>query len=316
MGNKLLTYNGNIITSNNNVIKYTIRNISGGTITTFEDYTIHTFTGGTEYFVTDTEIDVEYFLVGTGGSGGGCVYDGDTGQILSPGSGGGAGGITTGTTKLSPGSYKVIVDISPTVPGNGLALYSPYPDDMENRASDAIGGTHTFLYTNDGFVDANRGGSGRGGAFYHSSLHREEEFSSGGGSGSGGVCGGDIISISGGTNRAVQWGDVFIGNIGGGAVGGYFGSTTRLGKSGGGGGAGTSGGTATLSSNGIGGDGIWSDFNGVPTYYASGGSVSNSIENGAINTGNGGDGSDSIFEGGKGRAGGSGIAMIRYKTLA
>ena len=70
---------------------------TGGTITTDGDYTVHYF-GSDANFVTDTEQDVEYLVVGGGGSGAGLY------------GGGGAGGYRTATGfTVAAGTYAVQV---------------------------------------------------------------------------------------------------------------------------------------------------------------------------------------------------------------
>ena len=71
---------------------------TGGTITTFGDYVIHTFTSGGEFANADSTLtEVEVLVVGGGGGGG--VYGG----------GGGGGAVVSGTVSIAEASYSVMV---------------------------------------------------------------------------------------------------------------------------------------------------------------------------------------------------------------
>ena len=72
--------------------------VTGGTITTDGDYTIHSFTSSDDY-VTDTAQTVDYLIVAGGGSGG-----------ANYGGGGGAGGYRSFTgTALAAGTFGAVV---------------------------------------------------------------------------------------------------------------------------------------------------------------------------------------------------------------
>ena len=71
---------------------------TGGTVTTYNGKTIHTFTASGTFEASGAPGVVEYLVVAGGGSGG---YD--------DGGGGGAGGYLTGTTFISSGSVSVQV---------------------------------------------------------------------------------------------------------------------------------------------------------------------------------------------------------------
>lgn len=70
---------------------------TGGTITTVDGYTIHTFTTGGSFTVVSGG-EVEYLVVAGGGGGG-----------ADRGGGGGAGGMLTGSLAVTPGSYTITI---------------------------------------------------------------------------------------------------------------------------------------------------------------------------------------------------------------
>jgi hypothetical protein len=89
---------------------------SGGTLTTFGPYKIHTFTstGSSTFTVHQLASDepelnnIEYLIVGGGGGGGARRFD--IGPSLAMGGGGGAGGVMrTGSLNASTGSFTITV---------------------------------------------------------------------------------------------------------------------------------------------------------------------------------------------------------------
>ena len=78
--------------------------VTGGTITTVGDNTVHTFTASGSNFVTDVAGTVDYLVLAGGGGGGG------TDSATSRAGGGGAGGFRTGTGfAVAIGTYGVTV---------------------------------------------------------------------------------------------------------------------------------------------------------------------------------------------------------------
>ena len=227
---------------------------------------------------------VDYLVVAGGGGGSG----GDNGGTGGGGGGGGAGGLLTGTslTLSNSTTYDIIVGNG----GNGGAF---------NGGLGTNGGTSSLSGT--GLTTITAIGGGRAGALGNAAT--------GGSGGGGGGRGG-----SGGAGTAGQ------GNSGG--AGGNWGG------GGGGGGAGAAGSAAGGNAGGAGGDGIESSITGTATYYAGGGGggKNSSATSGAgglggggagntaatANTGGGGGGQPAGT--GAGRAGGSGIVILR--TLA
>ncbi|GEM_PF-2723010 len=66
---------------------------TGGTITTYDGYTVHTFTNGDNFVVDQTIYNVGYLIVGGGGAGG----DGWWGSAGGGGGGGGGNGLAGGS---------------------------------------------------------------------------------------------------------------------------------------------------------------------------------------------------------------------------
>ncbi len=259
---------------------------TGGTISTWDGYTIHTFTSnGTLTLPTATD-SIEFLIVGGGGGGGGGGTAGNEGH-----GGGGGGGLLTsddiGTISLSAGSYSIVI-------GSG------------GSQSSKGGNSSAFGYTAEGggfggFTSsaAGSGGSGGGGRGY-----------SGTQSGGAGNAGPPRQGYAGGTGNWVS------GQIMGGGGGGGAGNTGGAGTSsvGGAGGVGRSisitgsaifyaggGGGARDSSAGTGGNG--GGGNGATGTTGSGGA-------GTANRGGGGGGAGR--SGGSGGAGGSGIVIVRF----
>ena len=262
---------------------------TGGTITEADGYRIHTFTASGNFTVLLGSTTVEYLVV-AGGGGGGSNHGGG---------GGGAGGYSSGSITATQQTYSIVIG------GGGAAT-------ANGTNSSAFGITST--------------GGGAGGS--------ENGNASSGGSGGGGAGGASQRAGASGTSGQGTSGGT--GNNGGG--GGSYGS------GGGGGGAsqaGAAGGTGNPSTGGKGGDGSeWPTGSGV--YYAGGGGGGTwdtsspfnlggagglggggngaqgnnpaTAQDGATNTGGGGGGSqgNASFDR-TGKAGGSGIVIIRYR---
>jgi hypothetical protein len=265
---------------------------TGGTVTEYNSHRIHTFTQSGTFSVISGG-NVEYLIVAGGGGGPGRDIGG----------GGGAGGMKTGSTQLSAGSYNIVVGV-----GGGGSVDGQNPITSANKGSISSfnsiecqgGGTGKVYHVTTGTFS--NGGSGGGGAGYNN----PNDYTPGGTGISGeGYSGG--IGVVYGTN--------------------YYGG-------GGGGGAGEIGKSANNGRHG--GDGIQSDITGTNIYYAGGGGGAGhrSAGNGSLGTGGAGgggdagtslttsdrDGIDGLGGGGgaarntglTGGAGGDGIVIIRY----
>jgi len=76
----------------------------GGVVTELGNYRVHTFTGSGQFTVLDQNLNVEYLIVGGGGSGGNCQ-----GNSGTPAGGGGAGGVLIGSTILNRQPYTISI---------------------------------------------------------------------------------------------------------------------------------------------------------------------------------------------------------------
>ena len=265
---------------------------TGGTITTYTGYTVHSFTStGNTDFVVPGSANVDLLLVaGAGGGGGGSSGGGNGG-----GAGGGAGGVralasqavtaqtyvvTVGTGGAGGSGYangSVGVDSSAlglSASGGGYGGKWNHPGGPGGSGGGATnsntgGAGNAGSYTPvEGYAGANSigdvGGAGGGGA-------SEVGFpnTSGGTSGNRGGPGGDGISNSWRTNSAVTYGG------GGGGGSGNYGPGGGPGGTGGGASGGGWNGSGDDGTDGLGGGG-------------GGGSYNSSVDN------SGGDGGDGI----------------------
>jgi hypothetical protein len=271
----------------------------GGTITQDANYTYHTF-GASGTFTAQQSLTADILVV-AGGGGGGTGGDGEAGG------GGGAGGYRTGTSlSLTSQAYTVTVGAG----GVGGTSLAAFPTNGGNSTFSTITSSGGGYAGNEGQRNANSGGSGGGGcatgtgASGNSGSFTPAEGSSGG------------AGQSSGTKR------------GGGAGGGASASgAAGSGQQGGAGGAGTAPGSSWASTTGTGVNGYYAGGGGGGSGDVAGGAggsggggnggywgASTSNTNGVANTGGGGGGTISpayptIVPG---KAGGSGIVIIRY----
>jgi hypothetical protein len=275
---------------------------SGGNISYYGSYTIHTFTGSGTFTPSFTgQVEV---LVVAGGGGGGNAND----AFWEAGGGGGAGGLLYASSYgVSAGTGITVTVGAGGVGGKGIA------NPRSGNGSNSVFGGLTAI-----------GGGGGGGAYYAATS---------GGSGGGGDAyyGAGSLGIPYGTGITGQ------GNRGG--SGNLIASLSGAG--GGGGGAGAIGGTGQSSGNltgGAGGDGLPYSISGFTTYYAGGGggktAGNGSGAGGAGGLGGGGTGgaagnvaigtSGVDYTGGGGGGamatststgnGGTGVVIVRYLT--
>jgi len=258
---------------------------TGGTITTANGFTFHTFTSSGTFALTEpATMCVEVLIVGGGGGGGGG----------NGGGGGGAGGVVR-TCVTAGGSTAVVVGAL----GEGGA----------NAAYGTSGGSSSFF----GITAV---GGGAGGPMYYVGLD--------GGSGGGGGGNYTGTAIAGGSGTAGQgnaghagYPSAFAGGGGGGAGasgGGGAGGNDLIG------GAGQTyylGGVPYTVGGGGGGGDIYSPATGTGGVGGGGtgaGTTSNATA-GVANTGGGGGGGGYGSPNGDGANGGSGIVIIAYPTL-
>jgi hypothetical protein len=292
--------------SGNAVTKTVLAPPSGGTITTSGAYRIHTFTSSGTFVVTSALTNVEYLVI-AGGGGGGVANGG--------GAGGGAGGYRNSTgsensgrnssteSKLSLG----VANYTVTIGAGGAGGPINSNGDRGVQGSSTVFGSITSIGGGYGGGDANRaggaGGSG-GGAARNNTTEGAGTAGQGfnGGDGSGGNEGG-------GGGGAGQVGGTAIqspprgGNGGNGLASSITGSSVTRAGGGGGGAESPSDDVGGIGGTGGGGKG------------GQAGSVGSVPTAGTVNTGSGGGGSGDWNTGGNhtGKAGGSGIVIVRYQ---
>jgi hypothetical protein len=274
---------------------------TGGTITTYSGYRVHTFlTSGT--FTPASAFNVDMLIIGGGGSGGRTYWSG----------GGGAGGMLekTGVAVTNQG-YTITV-------GNGAASES------QNNHTSGLSGYASSV----SIISGGTAFGGGGGGAYNNSVPRTTD-ADGNAVGSGGGGGAYDDSGQAGTSGQGSAGGTGSANEGDGTTGG------------GGGGKGGAGEAGANADGGAGGDGATNAYRtGVAQGYAAGGGASQYYpqsggrEGGAVggvtlggaggswsatggagvaNTGSGGGASGANGESGHSSgAGGSGIVVIRY----
>ncbi len=265
---------------------------SGGTGTTFGDYTVRKFIANDTLTVTSPG-NIDYLVVGGGGSGGGGDANG------GGGGGGGGGGVVYQTGQnITIGSHAVTVGV-----GGTSGYWGVTGGNSVFQGFTALGGGGGAFAQSAGL----NGGSGGGGSRYSSPGGTGQQPSSasggfgrnggaaystrstaGGGGGAGGI-GATATSSTIGANGGLgkDYGSIFGTTVG---DGGWFAS------GGGGGGQGAATRTGTASAGGGGGGG--STWAGVA---------------GQANTGGGGSGGDGGTDN-YGGVGGSGIVIVRYLT--
>lgn len=228
----------------------------GGTQTIIDvsgvSYILHEFTSN-GVFNLNTDLEVEYVLVGGGGAGG----SGEASALGDGGGGGGAGGVLIGTQTLTAGSYTVTIG-----QGGQASRYHTHPIGDGGDTS-LVGPTTLTAF-----------GGGSGG---HESLFGQNGGSSGG---AGGIC---SVATGSGSLEGVNQGNK------GGERPGYTECGTYRGGAGGGG-AGSAG-TANLNTGGAGGAGITTNITGINQSIAAGGGGGRGASNAqSINGGTGGGG--------------------------
>jgi len=250
---------------------------TGGTITTANGYTRHTFTSTGSFVVTQGKAtSVEYLLVGGGGGGGGD-------DVAGAGGGGGGGEVKIGSVVVIPGTYTATVGT-----GGAAGLKSATGDGGTGASSSFYGVTAA------GGSGGAAGGDGRDGV-----------SGTVGGGGSGLATGGD-----GGTGTVSNGGSGTTNAGGGGGGADGNGSSASSGV----GGAGGSGRLWTPNSTRYGGGG---GGGGNPTGGSGtdgGGAGRSGTGAGTAGTANRGGGGGGARFGAVGGAGGSGIVIVQYPT--
>ena len=278
---------------------------SGGTITESGGYRIHTFTSSGNFVNTLSNLSVQYLVI-AGGGGGGVANGG--------GGGGGAGGYRLNTGEMSGrrSSSEAAMTINtgtfPVVVGAGGAG-NVHGGTAGSRGTAGTNSSFNSIVSNGGGYgggDASRpgGAGGSGGAAARNNTTRGS-----GTAGQGGDGGRAGVNAGGGGGGAGELlgPDGVDSNNGGRGGNGLSSSITgsSVGRAGGGGGGSespvNSSGGAASSGGGLGG---------------CAGSIGRAPTAGTANTGGGGGGSGDYNSGGNhnGKAGGSGIVIIRYQV--
>lgn len=279
---------------------------SGGTVTYYNEYKVHTFTGDGTFTVTAGGL-VEYLLVGGGAAGGSDI-----------GGGGGAGGFLEGSLILTPGSYTIDVGAGGTNAGTGQGIaYNSGSQDGRNTTAFGLtaiggggGGTEVSGCSGAGFGGCGGGmgprsarigftlrGQGQRGGFSFGPVG-PHAAGGGGGAGEQGQIGNSNPGGNGGKGRRSNIDGNNYYYAGGGGGGAY--ASSSVGGTGGLGGGGGAAAYSTVGSGGTGGRNNGSS-GGLGVYSVGG--------NAGANTGSGGGGGT---EGGGGGNGGSGIVIVRY----
>ncbi len=266
---------------------------SGGTVTTYGNYRVHSFTtSGTFTVPTGTTLTADVLMV-AGGGGGGSGYQGG---------GGGAGGmIASASQSISAGSKTVTVGGGGSGgPGNGGGNASSGSNTALTGFTTCIGGGRGGGQdTLSGNYDAQTGGSGGGGN--HSSGISGKSGTSGQGNSGGNGYDPSPHAGGGGGGKSAAGGNAT--NTRGGHGGAGAGNDYRTGSSsnyaGGGGGSARSN---IASNGGSGGGGAGGNGNGVAgsSLTGGGGGAGRGADYGGSNAGVGGNG-------------GGGIVVIRYQ---
>jgi hypothetical protein len=298
---------------------------TGGTITTSGNFKIHTFTGPGTFCVSCAgnslgSNTVSYMVVAGGGGGGGSSQTpNDAGS-----SGGGAGGYREG--KASTDCYTA----SPLNAPAGLPVAaSPYPITVGGGGAGINNNNAGSKGVNSTFSTITSAGGGGGGGYQvpEGQACRPIAVLQGGSGGGGGTYQNSPGQSGSGTGNQPPVSPPQ-GNDGGNGTGGRGGA--------GGGGAGAVGCNGSPSNAGNGGNGVTSEITGSPVTRGGGGgggsmpgtagsggtggggdasNVPNSSSPGTANTGGGGagGGKNNVNTNAVGKAGGSGIVVIRYK---
>ena len=261
---------------------------SGGTITEFTSagdlYRVHTFTSSDTFTLTDSNLSVDYLIVGGGG---GSNFDGS--------GGGGAGGVLTGNTTLTPADYNITVGAGGNAGIDAGTILATNGGNSIFNGLTAIGGGASGRYLSNAGSTGGSGGGGGSTAGSGGSGTPGQGFNGGNATGnllSGGAGGGGGASQAGNNGNSSpssKGGDGILTDITGIAT--YYA---------GGGGGGTASGT-TASTGGLGGGG-----NGNRR-----GSGTSTATDGLSATGGGAGGTGDREP--TGRNGGSGVVIIRYK---
>ena len=212
---------------------------TGGSVSYYNGYTIHTFLASGDFTVTDSSpVPISYVAVAGGGSGAGSGF----GPGQEAGGGGGAGGVVTNIPGLMPATQSA-VSISPGAPNKITIAIGSGAQGQNKSDGRGLQGNPTTLTCSPAPLSITCDGGGFGG-ISHPGSGNSAQNGGPGGSGGGGAEGDGSAGPNGGGGQ---------GNTGG-TGSGTAGSTENSG--GGGGGAGGTGsdapGNATGGAGGVG----------------------------------------------------------------
>ena len=291
---------------------------TGGTITTFGNYRIHTFTSSGTFGVGNLAVSADILMLAGGGGGGA-----GGGASTHSGAGGGAGGMFTSTSQSLTASTNYTIAI-----GSGGAGSSNSANKGGTGGNTSFTGQTTAVGGGGGGSrgssvagthPGNNGGSG-GGSVPDQGTYAGGLGTSGQGN-NGGACNRDLSrAASGGGGKGsigataadhLGTGESVNGADGGSGATNNYRTGSNVSYAGGGG----SGACKVGGNQGIAGD------SGVPANGGSGGDSGNSGQGGggSANTGQGGGGANSgslIGNTTNGGNGGSGICVVRYNAAA
>ena len=278
---RIIRVSASNVLNRKNVIVKPGKSAIGGTITTFGNYTIHTFTGNGTFAVSGGLLNCDVLVVAGGGGGGGHT-----------GGGGGAGGVVYSTSYTANGNISVSVGQG----GNGGTGANG------SNGSNSVFGTITAVGGGYGAINSATGGGGGSG---------------GGGGGCSGAMGVQNQTPSQG-NDGGNGAEQLTYGAGGGGGAGSVGANGNSSVGGGNGGSGadysaTFGTGFGVSGVVAGGGGGGRYLNGTNGSGGTGGGGNAPASNATANTGGGG-GGQSDNGAAKAGNGGSGVVVVRYLT--
>ena len=237
---------------------------TGGTVSLYKDYIIHTFTSSGTFTINSGSAPIEVLLVGGGGGGG-----------HTSGGGGGGGEVANVTRILGVGSYSVTIGTSgagatngvDVAPNGGTTVFNGISalggggagSDGNPGASGACGGGGTNGSTGGTGSPGYSGGNGSG------VWNNKGVGGGGGGMSAAGTSGASGVAGRGGEGIAstITGSSVVYGSGGGGGASGYGGGTANVGGTNGGTGySNAAGGAATVGTGSGGGGGGYSGTTG------------------------------------------------------
>lgn len=158
----------------------------GDTFTPGNGFKLHIFTSPGTFTLSNPSALVDYAIIAGGGGGGSIgityIFSGSNGPPTGPAGGGGAGGFLLGTTTFSSGSYSVSIGAGG---GGGPATPTPGPAWPQGGSGPGSNGGNSSISGPSGTWTATGGGGG-GGVINNPSGSGQYQGGNPGGSGGGG----------------------------------------------------------------------------------------------------------------------------------